>query len=197
MSDYRITVKVRNARILDAIAASGHKLGPTVAKLIGISYYTLVDFVNCKKVPFDVESNLTSNAEKLCIFFHKLPNELWSSKQLEPLITNIVEKDFDETVIGSLLGSQNVVSGVLENMVQKETVAEIEKQIDSLPPKIAEVLRLRFGIGENEHSLQEIAEIKGVTRERIRQIEIKGLRILRHPSRGMSEIAHEVYEHSF
>ena len=59
-----------------------------------------------------------------------------------------------------------------------------EDILDSLTPREAKVLRMRFGIGMNtDHTLEEIGEQFGVTRERIRQIEAKALRKLRHPSR--------------
>ena len=54
-----------------------------------------------------------------------------------------------------------------------------------LSPKEKEILRLRFGIGEeSEHTLEEVGRRFDVTRERIRQIEAKALRKLRHPLRG-------------
>jgi len=54
-----------------------------------------------------------------------------------------------------------------------------------LSPKEREILRLRFGIGaDGEHTLEEVGERFRVTRERIRQIEAKALRKLRHPLRG-------------
>ena len=54
--------------------------------------------------------------------------------------------------------------------------------LNMLPPSEQKVIRMRFGIGyDREHTLQEIAEDFGLTRERIRQIELKGLRRLRSP----------------
>jgi RNA polymerase primary sigma factor len=57
--------------------------------------------------------------------------------------------------------------------------------LDSLTPREAKVLRMRFGIGEkSDHTLEEVGQDFFVTRERIRQIEAKALRKLRHPSRA-------------
>jgi RNA polymerase primary sigma factor len=55
--------------------------------------------------------------------------------------------------------------------------------LSGLDPRSAEVIRMRFGIDRNEHTLEEIGDIYGVTRERIRQIEAKALRFMQHPSR--------------
>ena len=57
--------------------------------------------------------------------------------------------------------------------------------LESLTPREAKVLRMRFGIGMNtDHTLEEVGKQFDVTRERIRQIEAKALRKLRHPSRS-------------
>lgn len=75
-----------------------------------------------------------------------------------------------------------------------ETVREI---LDSLTPNEARILRMRFGIDlSTDHTLEEVGQVFGVTRERIRQIESKALRKLRHPSRSdklrdLLDIAHE------
>jgi RNA polymerase sigma factor (sigma-70 family) len=61
----------------------------------------------------------------------------------------------------------------------------ISRLLSSLPPRFERVLRLRFGIGmHTDHTLEEVGQYFKVTRERIRQIEAKALRKLRHPSRS-------------
>jgi RNA polymerase primary sigma factor len=66
------------------------------------------------------------------------------------------------------------------------SMREIVKEVlDSLTPREAKVLRMRFGIEMNtDHTLEEVGKQFDVTRERIRQIEAKALRKLRHPSRS-------------
>ena len=63
----------------------------------------------------------------------------------------------------------------------------VRRALASLTPREERVLRLRFGIGMNtEHTLEEVGQQLSVTRERIRQIEAKALRKLKHPSRSRS-----------
>jgi RNA polymerase primary sigma factor len=72
-----------------------------------------------------------------------------------------------------------------DSLLTQDLTAQIERALSSLSPKEAEILRLRFGIGEEgEHTLEEVGQRFDVTRERIRQIEAKALRKLRSPLRG-------------
>lgn len=69
-------------------------------------------------------------------------------------------------------------------MVQESLVGVMKEVLDSIDPREAEILRMRFGIGmDDDHTLEEVGQQYNVTRERIRQIEAKALRKLRHPSR--------------
>lgn len=193
MADYRITVKVRNARILEEIKKSGHRPGEKFAKLIGLSYKIFLDYIDCKRGPFDEDENLRPCAEKFCIFFNKLPNDLWSSKQRTPLPKSKVEQDIDEVSIEAFLTAPSEKPGLLENMVQVETIKAISEVIDSLPKQKAEVVRLLYGIGCKEQTVQEIADSLGVSRSRIDQINRSALRSLRHPSRGVIDIVDDMY----
>ena len=77
------------------------------------------------------------------------------------------------------------VSSPLEAAVRYDLQRQISGALCTLTPREAKVLRKRFGIGENsDHTLEEVGQDFDVTRERIRQIEAKALRKLRHPSRS-------------
>ncbi|MBI3628457.1 MAG: sigma-70 family RNA polymerase sigma factor [Candidatus Rokubacteria bacterium] len=72
-----------------------------------------------------------------------------------------------------------------DSLISQDLTAQVEKALATLSQKEKEILRLRFGIGEEgEHTLEEVGRRFAVTRERIRQIEAKALRKLRHPLRG-------------
>ncbi len=72
-----------------------------------------------------------------------------------------------------------------ETLITQDLTTQVERALATLSPKEKEILRLRFGIGdEGEHTLEEVGRRFSVTRERIRQIETKALRKLRHPLRG-------------
>jgi len=72
-----------------------------------------------------------------------------------------------------------------DTLISQDLTNQVERALGMLSPKEKEILRLRFGIGEEgEHTLEEVGKRFSVTRERIRQIETKALRKLRHPLRG-------------
>jgi len=70
-------------------------------------------------------------------------------------------------------------------MAQEGLVRVVKEVLDSIDPREAEILRMRFGIDmDDDHTLEEVGQQYNVTRERIRQIEAKALRKLKHPSRS-------------
>jgi RNA polymerase primary sigma factor len=72
-----------------------------------------------------------------------------------------------------------------ERVIHQSLKEQIEEALKSLTDREARVLKMRFGLGDgNEHTLEEVGQIFKVTRERIRQIEAKALRKLKHPSRS-------------
>ena len=71
-----------------------------------------------------------------------------------------------------------------EAVLKHEMVKLVEEQLESLSPRQALILRMRYGIGCEEHTFDEIGEKFDLTRERIRQIEAKALRLLKHPKRS-------------
>ena len=72
-----------------------------------------------------------------------------------------------------------------EELFKKELIAVVQKVLKTLTPKEIKILQMRFGIGlTQEHTLEEIGAVFNVTRERIRQIEWRALRYMKHPLRS-------------
>ena len=93
--------------------------------------------------------------------------------------------DEEDTTIGSFVEDDNTpgpVGRARSNALLAEALGEI---LGTLTEREADVLRMRFGMYDGRtHTLEEVGQIFGVTRERIRQIENKAIRKLRHPSRA-------------
>ena len=90
----------------------------------------------------------------------------------------------EDSELGDFLEDKST-SSPNESLLNQDLTTQVERALSTLSPKEKEILRLRFGIGEDgEHTLEEVGKRFAVTRERIRQIEAKALRKLRHPLRG-------------
>jgi len=92
--------------------------------------------------------------------------------------------DDDESHLGDFIQDENMQSPI--DSATAESLREATLEIlETLTPREAKVLRMRFGIEMNtDHTLEEVGKQFDVTRERIRQIEAKALRKLRHPARS-------------
>lgn len=120
--------------------------------------------------------------KKLEIAEHKILNIMKISKEPISMETPMGEED-DTTTLGDFIFdtvSPTPIVGATEKSL-KEAARSV---LDTLSPREAKVLRMRFGIDINsDHTLEEVGKQFDVTRERIRQIEAKALRKLRHPAR--------------
>ncbi len=92
----------------------------------------------------------------------------------------------EDSQLGDFLEDKTAASPN-DSLISQDLTTQVERALSTLSAKEKEILRLRFGIGEEgEHTLEEVGRRFAVTRERIRQIETKALRKLRHPLRGRS-----------
>jgi len=102
----------------------------------------------------------------------------------EPISMETPIGDDEDSSLGDFIEDKNIESP-MESATSSGLINATSDILGSLTPREAKVLRMRFGIGMNtDHTLEEVGKQFDVTRERIRQIEAKALRKLRHPSRS-------------
>ncbi|MBX7136752.1 MAG: RNA polymerase sigma factor RpoD [Oligoflexia bacterium] len=146
----------------------------TINKLVRTSRY-LVQELGREPTPEEI-------AAKMEIPIEKVRKVLKIAKEPISLETPIGEEE--DSHLGDFIEDKRVVSpanAVVNMNLQEQT----RKVLATLTPREEKVLRMRFGIGEkSDHTLEEVGQNFDVTRERIRQIEAKALRKLRHPSRS-------------
>ena len=129
-----------------------------------------------------VEPDPAELAEKMDMPEDKIRKILKIAK--EPISMETPIGDDEDSHLGDFLEDFGTVAPA--EAAQQSSLTEITKEVlDSLTPREAKVLRMRFGIEmSTDHTLEEVGRQFDVTRERIRQIEAKALRKLRHPSRS-------------
>jgi RNA polymerase primary sigma factor len=146
----------------------------TINKLIRTSRY-LVQELGREPTPEEV-------AEKMELPLDKVRKVLKIAKEPISLETPIGEEE--DSHLGDFIEDKSAVSPA-EAVINMNLSDQTRKVLKTLTPREEKVLRMRFGIGEkSDHTLEEVGQDFEVTRERIRQIEAKALRKLRHPSRS-------------
>jgi RNA polymerase primary sigma factor len=121
-------------------------------------------------------------AKKLHMPLEKVRHILKINKEPLSLETPIGEEG--DSHLGDLIEDQNTIQPI-DAMIQSHLSETTSRALASLTPREERIVRMRFGLGMNsDHTLEEVGQQFSVTRERIRQIEAKALRKLRHPSRS-------------
>ncbi|MFO7484244.1 RNA polymerase sigma factor RpoD [Oceanibaculum nanhaiense] len=121
-------------------------------------------------------------AEKLAMPLEKVRKVLKIAK--EPISLETPIGDEEDSHLGDFIEDKNAILPV-DAAIQANLRETTTRVLSSLTPREERVLRMRFGIGMNtDHTLEEVGQQFSVTRERIRQIEAKALRKLKHPSRS-------------
>ncbi|MCP9442771.1 MAG: RNA polymerase sigma factor RpoD [Nitrospira sp.] len=146
----------------------------TINKLVRTSRH-LVQKLGREPLPEEI-------AERMDLPLDKVRKILKIAREPISLETPIGEEE--DSHLGDFIEDKKAVSP-LEAAIRYDLQRQINSALETLTPREEKVLRKRFGIGEaTDHTLEEVGQDFEVTRERIRQIEAKALRKLRHPSRS-------------
>jgi RNA polymerase sigma factor (sigma-70 family) len=178
MKEYELTLKIRNNYLLTMMREEGIRTAAELSKATGVNQSTIGGFLNLKEAPFDAHGQLRLPAKQLMDFFHVGLDMLFPEDHIQaPLKNNCFSAEVtkDELAQASLLNSDPY-----DLLLLATSADSFDAIISPLTGREQRVLKCRF---QDESSLEETGKIIGVTRERVRQIEAKALRKLRHPSR--------------
>ncbi len=183
--DVRIEIKVRNNLILSKMEEMGilsvaelcRQMGqPSLQSPLG----ELIGMKAAARQPRSGEWTLL--ALKLAEFFRCMPEDLFSeSQQRDKLEKNTVHAEISYAEIVQIASQVPTPQLAVQASNLRRSITQA---LLSLSSREERILRLRFGFGCEELTLQEVADLLGVNRERIRQIEARALRKLRHPARS-------------
>ncbi len=128
------------------------------------------------------EPNPEEIAEKIGFSSDKVRKVLRITK--EPISLETPVSDDEDTHLADFIEDKNILTPQ-DSAIYEDLVENLNRILSTLSPKEERVVRMRFGLGEKQdHTLEEVGQMFEVTRERIRQIEAKALRKLRHPTRA-------------
>ena len=146
----------------------------TINKIIRISRELVQDL---GREPFPDEI-----AERMGYSVEKIRKILRITK--EPISLETPVSDDEDTRLSDLLEDKNTPVPQ-DSVIFRDLIEQLNRTLSTLTPKEERVIRMRFGIGEKyDHTLEEVGQVFDVTRERIRQIEAKALKKLKHPTRS-------------
>lgn len=193
LQEYRVKVSVRNNLILSAIEEMGYK---TVAEFVRSTGYCSTQRLNsliCMRgAPINSNGEFTPAAKDLMEILGAAPSDLWSVEQLNMKL----KRNSGEMLMGSTefaLAFDRLTLGIEhkapdEALYEKDLQDKVNEVLSELTPRETQVICMRFGIGSPELTLDEIGQKMRITRERVRQIEVKAMRKLKHPFRQLREI---------
>lgn len=155
-------------------------------KVIRLPVHFCEDMQKIKRATYEImQQNDTVTSEKLADVTgfpeDRIGKIFMSMNHTVSLETPVGEED---ATLGDFI-EDTLTPSVEEQAMESAMQREINRQMECLQPREQTILVLRFGLnGQNPHTLEEVGKKMGVTRERIRQIELKALRKLRHPKRS-------------
>lgn len=186
MKDYRLTLKVRNNRILKAIDDVGGAPGKMWCDANGLRYSSVNDLINMTVSPLYKSGELSKDANALCGVLGKLPEDLWSNEQIYPLEKNFSEMEMDYEQVVALLPENDRYYLLDDSVIYEKQQSEIISVVlESLRPQEKKVVDMVYMEGM---TLTATAKELGVSVSRVSQILKRALRMLRR-----TECASQLY----
>lgn len=151
--------------------------------------------IGCDKLKFCAKAQKTVQEKVNCdeVVAKTILEQMIPDEYLEDLLSEYTDEtnrpysnDLATNIVLSSLSTETVVSDddAYVSLYYKQLKEDVSEALNTLTPREAKVIQLRYGFSGSEMTLEEVGKVFNVTRERIRQIEAKALRKLRHPSRA-------------
>jgi RNA polymerase sigma factor (sigma-70 family) len=190
MADYRVTVKVQNNNIIKRIIDAGYKTVGEFCRLnesMRTSTSTLGEIINMKASPLNQSGNFKNCIKDAALLLGCSVEDFFTEQQINTALeTNKRVLEVEEAELKFMLENKQAMKSLEQSIYESEQTTAINEALATLTPRECKVIEMRMGVGKanREHTLEEIASIFEVNRERIRHIEAKAMRKLRHPSRA-------------
>jgi RNA polymerase sigma factor (sigma-70 family) len=184
MSEYLFKAKIQNNLIVSKIKKDGYLSINDFCLKNNLNPSSVGAILNFKQAPLNKSSEFKKIAKDIAIALSCDERDLFTDHQLT--LCNVQSKEIilEESKLLLLFNEAYNPIELLEQEIDGKTRDMVIMSIlSTLTPREGNVLKMRFGIGTEEHTLEETSKCLDVTRERVRQIEKKALRKLHHPSR--------------
>ena len=192
MKDYQITLKIKNNIMLTAMKKAGFDTAASLSRATGVCQITTGYYLNLVTTPYNKRKKdglFKQTILDISRVLKTLPEDLFPPQHLKKALSkNKLTTEVSLSELECITNNSNP-----EKLIEfKEQKNEIDASLSTLNDRENFVIKRRFGIDCDEKTLEECSNALGITRERVRQIEAKGLRKLRHPKRlGKLKQAHK------
>jgi DNA-binding CsgD family transcriptional regulator len=176
MKEIRAELRLRNNRLYNAIFPRWDSV-QSFCKEVGLHATEVGELLNLKKSP-RISTGYRACCTRMSEFFKVLPEDLFPEK-IYTLVETSSVREFNTEQILRLSGRETTE----DDHDRALLVSDVTKALNTLPEREREIIRLRF---YEDQSLAQVAKVFGITRERIRMLEARGLRMLRLPNRSTS-----------
>jgi RNA polymerase sigma factor (sigma-70 family) len=188
-NDIKVIVTVKNNVMLRAMDQAGFETASALAEASGTSPTDVGHYLNLKLAPYNSRGELRPPIERIARALGRLPEDLFPAPFVRrALERNRVEREISSDDLPALMGhnSPSIAYNPERSAVVQEALASLDAALSELRPRDRQALTLIYGLGCGQrHTLEEAARIMGVTRERVRQMALRGERVLRHPCRDL------------
>lgn len=186
--DYRVTVKVRNNRLLSAMERAGYPTAAALSRALGGRNRQgeiggLLAMTKSPKRQFGKNAGeWGALVVDICVVLRAMPDDLFNEEQQRTVAKNVAEFEMCDAEVAALIAPTE--TDPVEVLSLDDKRAAIAGCLATLSDRESEVLRRHYGIDGEEESLEQIGRSLDLSTERIRQIEARALRKMRQPSRA-------------
>lgn len=188
MKEYKIDIRVKNNLIYQKILQTGCKSIAEFCRKNKLSQRAVGDVIRMQTPVTTLDGMWSEIVKELCDVLSCEPEDIITEEQKQIVENRKLEIYADAQQVMSLTNNSEKVASLeyIDEEIDETTInKELFEQLNTLTPREKEILEMRFGLGgEGDSTLEDCAKKFGVNRERIRQLEARALRKLRHESRS-------------
>jgi transcriptional regulator with XRE-family HTH domain len=186
-ADFSVSIKIRNGRLLKAISQAGYPSVAAFSRALGMRFSLVHPYVTMKRSPFLASGKPSPGALNIADALGLNIEDIFPPQFIGKCLAKTARAEvpsLTEDQVALLI--QNVPKTPEELAMFNDVSAAVDIGLRTLPPRVERVLRLRYALGDrqDEATLEEVGKDFNVSKERLRQIEAKGFRLLKHPSRS-------------
>jgi hypothetical protein len=196
MKDYALQIKIKNNYLLQMMKRRDLTTVAELSRQCGVNQSTLCSLLSLQTPAYGSSGKLLPCVTKLCEFFDCLPEDLFPEQHLQeslPINKVLIEANAEDLIPLSMrLASQDPLDLLIQEEEEERTTTLVTEAVAGLFLRDRVIIKHRYGLDrDSPATLKEVGERLVISTTRVKELEARGLRKLRHPSRGLKELLKE------